>query len=294
MCIYYSNQINLNYSSKEHIIPAAIGGISTLNIGVVSDEFNNDISKLEDEFIHKFLSIPRELVGPGKRGSLNPKKAIHSRIYVFSHPRTGNYSLGYVSKGKPQGIPHIVINTTSGSMSMSVPAENGRNGFEELKMEAMAIGNSKIHILEENALPENTVLFGIYRGQYYFAKHKLNMIVPTAESIYCAFDKIEMQDANLEYIKFQPKVHSKHTFEIDFLRIYAKIDFNYLAKIRGIDFVLNNQFDAIRNWITYGGKNEFAAIDTTNIDHLSKLIDWKVVDKVPEHYHFITINKIDN
>lgn len=294
MCIYYSNRTDLKYTSKEHIIPAAIGGISTLNIGIVSDEFNTDISKLESEFIHKFLSIPRELEGPGKRGSLNPKKASQSRIYVFSQPGTGNFSLGYMSNSKPHEIPHIFIDTNTGRMSMSVPAEKGRNGFEEFKNDALSVGNSKIHTIVENAVPENVVLFGIHQGQYYFAKHKLNTTFPTAESIYRAFEKIEIPDHGFENTKYQPKVHSKHLFQIDYFRIYAKIAFNYLAKIRGKDFAINNQFDAIRNWIAHGGENEFATIDKINIDHLSKLIDWKVVDKVPEYYHFITIKKVEN
>jgi len=42
MCIYYTG--------REHIFPAGIGGMQKLPQGYVSDEFNNDTSKLEQVF----------------------------------------------------------------------------------------------------------------------------------------------------------------------------------------------------------------------------------------------------
>jgi len=57
-------------TSKEHIFPARIGGIRKLTMEYVSHECNNAFSKMELPFLrNSLLALPRQLVGPGKRGN---------------------------------------------------------------------------------------------------------------------------------------------------------------------------------------------------------------------------------
>lgn len=295
MCIYYSQRSGLHYERHEHVIPAAIGGILELPKGVVSDEFNLDISSLELHFIREWLSIPRQLVGPGKRGSLNPKDATKSNITILSNPKSQeNYALGYVILGKPYEIPHIILNTSTGEMSMNVPGGKGNAAFDDFKKNVITIGNSQIKVITDNSLPTDIILFGIDENsrtkyKYFFSKNEANPINPSSSVMYELFKNIEMRDQNLNVLNYQPKVHSKHTFDLEHFRICGKIAINYLAHLKGKEHVLGSQFDDVRNWIAYGGDNNFATWDKLNTDPIAK-----VLGSSPEHYHFISIRKVDN
>src|SRR5580658_987513 len=102
MCIYYKYRDGLHYGSGEHIIPAAIGGKKKLPSGYVSNEFNNDISKLEQEFIREsFVAMAREVQGPGKRGKLGDKFATKSKVHVVRNVDDDRlFALGYIKMGR--------------------------------------------------------------------------------------------------------------------------------------------------------------------------------------------------
>lgn len=79
MCIYFGNNENLHYTQREHIFSAFLGGKTRLDLGVVSDEANHELSCLEGELAHKStLQIPRGFMGPGKRGGENKNNLIVS------------------------------------------------------------------------------------------------------------------------------------------------------------------------------------------------------------------------
>ncbi|WP_125719599.1 hypothetical protein [Flavobacterium ustbae] len=132
MCIYLTSKEKLNYKNAEHIISAGLGGKLKLPLGYVSDEFNNIISKSEQEFLRSsIISLPRQISGPGKRGSLNPKRETKSKISVFSEPTKGEcFSLGYIQMNKPFEIPHVIFNQITGEVIFNFPKQNSE---EELK-----------------------------------------------------------------------------------------------------------------------------------------------------------------
>ena len=290
MCIYYSKRSNLNYTKQEHIIPAGIGGILKLPKGYVSDEFNNDISKLEMEFLREgILSMPRQILGPGKRGSLSENKATKSKVHLISGVYSRDqYALGFTSVGKVYEIPHLIWNTNTGESIFSFnksnkEAEEVINEFQEKCKEAEKL---KIKIIITDKLPNDTVILGIQHGieknfDCFFAKNQANGYVINAE-------KIKKIGAGMTFNnspkaeKYLPKAHLKANFKTDYFRVYGKIAFNFLAFVKGEEFMKHGQFNALRNWIANGGEYDFVRVDNKSVNPLLKLgID------PPKDAHFI-------
>lgn len=257
-CIYLKKcEPEVTFQEVEHIIPAGIGGIKTLDHGVVSDQANLKFSALELDFMrNSIISLPRQFYGPGKRGSLSPGKASKSNIHIMY--TEGNASLGYIKMGKPHQIPQIVIEPNN-EIKMVFDAENG----DYQKQLADFIDNLKgfngkyVPVRRKELRIEQTII-GYFDKKWFVASRndiddeKMDKIIKIANS---SFE-----------IKSPPQVCSSQVqssevmaFNIEsFNRVYAKIAFNYLASIEGADFVLRDIFDPIRDWIVNGGENTFA------------------------------------
>lgn len=96
MCVYYKDAEGLRFEKQEHIIPAFLGGKKMLDQGVVSDQANELFSGIEKHAaMESFINIDRMFLGPGKRGSRNPKKAGSAKISVMCS-QNGRASLGYI------------------------------------------------------------------------------------------------------------------------------------------------------------------------------------------------------
>lgn len=53
-CIYLKkSEPDVRFTKREHVIPAGLGGIAKLSLGVVSDEANEYFSPLEMETLRK-------------------------------------------------------------------------------------------------------------------------------------------------------------------------------------------------------------------------------------------------
>ena len=124
MCIYLRNRDNLTYNGREHIFPAAIGGIHTLEKGCVSDQANSIFCKLEDEMIHaSTVSLCRGFSGPGKRGSNLPSGTVRILYSLDNNGKVDKLSLGIMSMGKAYHIPHVSILYNSFSFSDEYTSE---------------------------------------------------------------------------------------------------------------------------------------------------------------------------
>lgn len=83
MCVYYKDAEGLRFEKQEHIIPAFLGGKKMLDQGVVSDQANELFSGIEKHVsMESFININRMFLGPGKRGSKNPKKSGNAKVSV--------------------------------------------------------------------------------------------------------------------------------------------------------------------------------------------------------------------
>lgn len=125
MCVYYKDAEGLRFEKQEHIIPAFLGGKKMLDQGVVSDQANELFSGIEKHVsMESFININRMFLGPGKRGSKNPKKSGNAKVSVMCAP-DGKVSLGYILLGKPKQIMQCFLETdTDGNkLTMAIDAE---------------------------------------------------------------------------------------------------------------------------------------------------------------------------
>jgi len=159
----------LRVFTTEHLIPAGLGGIKKLPKGYVSDQFNNEISKLERRFLRdSIISIPRIFVGPGKRGKLNESKATKSKIQLIINPDGApSFALGYTKLGKVIEIPTLLINTDDGSCSFSFDKNENTNGYTVLtnyKTKCQNEGWLKIKSIDKEELPIDVIAIGVREG----------------------------------------------------------------------------------------------------------------------------------
>jgi hypothetical protein len=295
MCIYYKDKENLTYKSEEHIFPAGIGGRATLPKGFVSDEFNNDISKLEQRVIRdSLISVMRVMKGPGKRGKLTEQSETKSEVCVFADRKNPKmYALGYVKKSKTIQLTQLYYDS-KGHGHFLVSQEELENGIALFKEKCNKVDISKIRTIIDNELPIDIFLFGIAVNieenyEYFFAKNSSNPIILTENVIKQIGDGINTEGHKPLKITYQPTVSRSVSFMDEDYRIYAKMAFNYLALAKGKEYVMSETFDPIRNWIAYGGKNEFAIlVNSVDTQFLKLGINF------PESSHVIVIlNKSD-
>lgn len=298
MCIYYKDQSGLKYTSQEHIIPAGIGGKSKLSKGLVSDEFNNSISKVERKFLQSSLmSIPRVMLGPGKRGSLAESKATKSKIHLItSHEDETIYAIGYTKLGKVFEIPHMKLDTQSNKVEISfdnsVPEFGFSKAIADFLKKCTESDQLKIKEISDKNIPVNIALIGIMNGiekhyNCFIIIHPTNKLKLTTKKISAIANGIKSNGLSANNKTYMPTVHDTADFSIDYFRIYGKIAFNFLASLKGKEFVLNKCFDNVRTWIASGGENNFA-----NMLENAKFPP--IGFSLPDDAHVIIITKIES
>lgn len=272
MCIYYGNREELTYASEEHVIPAGVGGMKKLPKGYVCDQFNREISKLEQRFLrNSILAMPRMFVGPGKRGSLSESKATKSKIQFIKNP-DGQvpYSLGYTVLGKTTEIPTLLINTKDGRSSFSLDKKENADPFtviNDYKNKCLTDNWLRIKVRDNNELPADIILIGVKEGveenyNCFVLRHPDNPLEISTDRIRAIANGIKYDNKQPEQAKYMPHVQDTGDFNDEYFRIYGKIAFNALAMLKGIDFVNAACFDDVRKWIAYGGDNHFASMIT--------------------------------
>lgn len=297
MCIYYKEREGLSYAKREHVFPAGIGGILTLPQGVVSDQFNYDISKIERSFLRDgIISIPRQFWGPGKRGNLNPKRATKSKIQLITDVSNPNiFALGYTQLGRNFEIPHLDIDITTGECKFSFSrSEMSPEGvITEFTNTCLSKHAPQFKITYSDILPLNRILIGITKdmGQsdeiiiYQNSKTEFEVSNDRLKDI---ISRLAFNAPPIE-TTYMPRVEGKLTFHLDHLRIYGKIAINYLAFKMGKEIVLDPAFDACRNWIAYGGhyddvKLNYDSDNTFRID----------AEILPADSHHVYVTSIEN
>jgi len=296
MCIYYNNHSRLHYTSQEHIFPAGIGGIQKLPKGYVSDEFNNNISKLEQSFLREStVSAARQIEGPGKRGKLSDKWATKSAVHIIINSENQQISgLGYIKLGKTILIPNVTINTET--RALDIGFDKGSNiGVEEnirqFYYKCNAVQNLNIRTIIDDRINVENVLFGIGEGieenfNAFFARHSSSKVEITADLIQHIGKSIQTIKGEVQTQKYLPSSILRVKFNTAYLQIYGKIAFNFLAFLYGSEYTKDVRFDPVRNWINGNGTNEFAKLDTT--EPLFK----KLLDPKDQSVHYVMLFKV--
>lgn len=126
----------------------------------------------------------------------------------------------------------------------------------------------RIRKFSDEDLPEELILFGIADGieenfNGFIAKSKNNKYVLTKGEIVQLINSISLTESPL-YSTDSHSVKLTATFKEDHLRVFGKMAFNCLAYHNGTDFVKTDNFNKIREWIAYGGENEFVQFNLDN------------------------------
>lgn len=291
MCIYLLQQPDLHYNSAEHVIPAGLGGMQKLPLDYVSAEFNSNSSVLELAFLRSsILALPRQLHGPGKRGSLRADKATKSKVSVFSRqPDEQDFSLGYIQAGRPVEIPHIVCDTQDVSCTIGLSKEATEQQVQEFKQLLLHFDEKRVRLIKHPPLG-TTVLLGVQAGlessiDYYIASQDGTTYPFTADLTADLAKQITDKSTFTGADRSHVRTHQSAIINDDYFRCCAKVAFNALAHLKGQVLVTHECFNPLRNWIVNGGDNKFAFPAPGQHTELKQLF--------PEYAHYVLITKVD-
>ena len=180
LCIYTGkDETQAHFKNQEHIIPACIGGMQRLPKGYVSDEINTLFSGLELKLARNSpITLPRMFVGPGKRGSRNPKRrgGASKMVSVMQSNETGKYSLGYIRMGVPITIDQIqIVHMENGKHQVSLCFDSEdtdeKNFFEKSAewMQKLQEFDGQATLMLTDGFPKNEVILGHESGRWYLA-----------------------------------------------------------------------------------------------------------------------------
>lgn len=296
MCIYLNQQSGLHYEKQEHIIPAGLGGITKLAKGVVSDEFNLAISGLEKEYMSNslFVGFARIIQGPGERGSLSADNQVRSHVHILvNRSNNQDLTLGFIKKGVPHHLPQLHYNIRTKAVHVQFPNDNhtsAQTKINDLIQVCRAIRTIKIVEIDSHLLHTDQFIFGYLHGrkrpEAYFAKNPAAGFGYSPELIEEFGSKLMLDPHS--GVSSSNHVISNRTNVIkpDFYRVPAKIAFNYLAHLKGADFMQQDCFEEIRTWIVNGGKNDFVKITQE-----PNLAIQRIVTLLPPSAHAVLISQ---
>ena len=313
-CIYSLKTVNeAKFNTQEHIIPACVGGNRRLPKGYVSDEVNELFSKLERPFARQTdIAIMREFMGPGKRGSLNPKKATTSEVRIFQNVGNHELGLGYIKLGKPYSINQIYIYKDTNRVKFSLAPSDNLSNSELLvefwtQLEELCQMPQRINIIQSDKLEKSVYILGYHNRQWHLAIETTICTDKAREYACCSVkcmleakknNKVDMPRSVDDVAITASQVMSNYLMEFDNndrYRIIAKTAFNCLAHLAGSKYVLGADFDPIRKAI-YEGEDMHGYFDLMNYDNrnntssfsdIFKTYDTHRNQKLGDQYHGI-------
>ena len=308
-CIYsLKDESNATFDSSEHIFPKFLGGICTLDKGLVCDEVNQMFSPYEMLFARNnpLVVIPRMIYGPIGRLKHSKKD-----IVTFCQTQDNIIKLGYIIKGIPKIINqlHVSLSTflnpkdTSKANSVQIklylePDETIKNletnSQSLLKQQCdMIIENfrtdivdkcKQYKILRSPIMSKDCIIVGTWRKNFFIGAHESVSDDVIKEVIKRLCSILTNPNIFKEGKQLQPLISSSQTefdvamnFSIDVVyRIYGKIAFNCLTKIFGSKYVLQPCFDDFRKSIYLGRDIEkfvTLGIDNNQLDQYIKIFN---------------------
>lgn len=262
-CIYLKkSEPEVTFSSEEHIFPAGIGGMQKLPLSYVSHNCNNDFSKMELFFMrNSLIALPRQFYGPGKRGKLNNKNATKSSVTLMNAVNDPVVvEFGYISLGKPYVITQMKFNSDGSCRFVSDRSFGDPNKQFKDFIKSFEKFEEKYELFINEKLSQSELIIGYFEKKWYVALSNPNLETNIISYIEKILEYKILDNPNASFGTMQPNVKQTFQFDNRYYRVCAKIIFNYLAFVKGQDFVLEKSFDPIRDWIVRGGENKFAGL----------------------------------
>jgi len=246
-CIYCKNEINTDSRSREHTFPRSFGCPDDWILRCVCKFCNNKFGRLEQWLAYDSAEGLYRLTTLGSRSSsvVSPRRL---RLTIPNEERFSHLkgAVVHIDSSLPE---QILLPAQVGFLN-----ESGiREFFTEAEIESDYF-KAKIDSLKK----ENVMIFALEQEDF---KRLSGLLV--CKSILPEFntkreESIEMQSLLNEDSELIMDV--KATIDRDIKRVYAKIALNYVAKIEGPDFVLDNKFGEIREYINGNTKGDYVKI----------------------------------
>lgn len=308
-CIYKKSSEG-KFDKREHVIPAFIGGMQTLEQGMVSDEINELFSKLEYRTsLDSLVTMNRMIYGPGKRGKQNSKKSSHHKVAVMCDEQNRTV-LGYLELAKPRLLSqiHFGLSLQEGKqfeigMSLDNAVKDAWEQARDAFFQRLANYGGQPIVLKEECMERDRALLGYQNGKWFLAFHPqedeenaLDKARRVAALVAGDRERLE-QTSQVKASSSQVTAHYKHCMDLkDYYRFIAKIAFNTVAHLYGREAVLSECFDGIRQAILTGEQIEeyvrftneedsmrvFEQLDYMSL--LGKVAHWVVCTKMQNYY----------
>jgi hypothetical protein len=249
-CIYSKSEEVCE--SREHVLPAFIGGMKKLPLGYVSDKVNNIFSKMEDYLAHySHIGFIRSILGPGKRGKNN----------FYSRPMIGQTeeNKSILVQGTKTGasvMPQLIIRMNDNEYSTYVFMQTSNNvelvkGAKKLINDFFLLNlDEPVTFIEDLFAEKNRVLVTQFKGRWYLSsKNKYSV-----EELRAMLDKRKHFDENPEKLTIPNEIQVGKSFTAtDYLfRVHAKMALNFLAYHYGHQYINNDDFESIIEFVLYG------------------------------------------
>ncbi len=308
-CIYTGKETpQASFDSAEHIFPKCIGGQNCLPRGYVSDETNNIFSKYERQFARENpIVLINRMFYPrvGRKHHKNREK-----IAVFKYD--DKVTLGYVTEANPICLNQISFfglsdetleNSLSCRITLSSNAEGSNKERYEAFLEALRNYNGCPSPIKSDDIPDNTILLGCKDKCWHLGISKNQnpelikpMVIKAVQNLVANLEKFNEQYKESELTSNQVTASFEMMFNYeDVFRVYAKIAFNALASLKGQEYVLNPEFDDIRNAILKG-EDILSYVAIADGKNMQKEITDKFSDRVSigDKSHSVVFGTLDN
>ena len=308
-CIYTGKETpQASFDSAEHIFPKCIGGQNCLPRGYVSDETNNIFSKYERQFARENpIVLINRMFYPrvGRKHHKNREK-----IAVFKYD--DKVTLGYVTEANPICLNQISFfglsdETLEKSLSCRITLSSNTEGSNkeryEAFLEALKNYNGCPSPIKSDDIPDNIILFGCKDKCWHLGVSKYqnpelikSMVLKAVQNLIANLEKFNEQYKESELTSNQVTASFEIMFNYeDVFRVYAKIAFNALASLKGQEYVLNPEFDDIRNAILEG-EDILSYVTIADCKNVQKEITDKFSDRVSvgDRCHSVVFCTLDN
>lgn len=120
--------------------------------------------------------------------------------------------------------------------------------------------NGKYALYEDERFKPDEFLLGVHRDKWYVGLSNKELELEIANFVKKLIESKTFENPTIGYETAHPIVHQTLEFDDRYFRVCAKTLFNYLAFVKGREFILQDCFDPIRDWIVNGGENTFAKL----------------------------------
>ena len=122
-------------------------------------------------------------------------------------------------------------------------------------------------LLEDERLSQDEFILGFHDGKWYVALSNKDLGSEINKYVQKLIQKNPFENMAPSYGSGQTNVNQTFEFDDRHFRVCAKIIFNYLAFVKGQQFVLQECFDPLREWIVKSGENKFASLTGQEVNH---------------------------